>query len=126
MNRIQEKLQNRRQDIMNQKEQMIQTVTEREDEIARKVKHVCQEMIDKIETLAADIENPLMKDEKSLASLISCNVFRQDTDEECIKSLYFYNKLKMLASEYNTENQKELPFTFVNRDVPLFFWISCR
>lgn len=119
LNRIQEKLQNRRQDIRNQKEQMLQRVIEREDEIVREVKRVSQETIDKIETLAADIENQLMKNEKSLASLMSCDVFRQDTDEECIKSLYFYNKLKMLASEYNTENQKELAFTFVIRDVPL-------
>ena len=114
---LQGKLQKRRQDIENQKKQLIQQVRDREEEIVKEVKRVCQQTIDRILELANERECPMIKDEKILKTLIDSDLFLNETVEDCIKSLHFYNKLQTLNSKYSAEKHDDVPFTFVSRDV---------
>ena len=113
---LQGKLQKRRQDIQNQKKQLIQQVTDRQEEIVREVKRVCQQTIDRISELANERECPMIKDEEILKTLIDSDLFRNETVEDCIKSLHFYNKLQTLNIKYSAKKHDDVPFTFVSRD----------
>lgn len=59
----------------------------------------------------------MVKDEQVLNSFMSCKLFGKDSDEDCIKCFYFYNKLKMLGQTYGTEGHEGVPFTLVTRDL---------
>ena len=59
----------------------------------------------------------MIKDEKILKTLIDSDLFLNETVEDCIKSLHFYNKLQTLNSKYSAEKHDDVPFTFVSRDV---------
>lgn len=113
--RIEENIQKRRQEGKKQVEEMLQRVTATEEEIVKEVKNVCQQTIDQITNLAVEIENPMVKDEQLLNSFMSCNLFRKDSDEDCIKCFFFYNKLKMLGQTYGSGGQEGVPFTLVTR-----------
>lgn len=114
--RIEENIQKRRQEGKKQVEEMVQRVTATEEEIVKEVKNVCQQTIDQITNLAAEIENPMVKDEQLLNSFMSCNLFRKDSDEDCIKCFYFYNKLEMLGQKYGSGDQEGMPFKLVMHD----------
>lgn len=113
--RIEENIQKRRQEGKKQVEEMLQRVTATEEEIVKEVKNVCQQTIDQITNLAAEIENPMVKDEQLLNSFMSCNLFRKDSDEDCIRCFFFYNKLKLLGQTYGSGGQEGVPFTLVTR-----------
>lgn len=117
LNKVQENLQKRQVDLHLQKEQMVKLVTDREDEIVRKVKNVCQQTIKKITNLATEIESPLISDEEMLKSLMACDLFQKDSDKDCMKILHFYNRLKKLDCKYVTQNRDNMPFNFVTRDL---------
>lgn len=114
---IEESLQKRRQEVNKQVEEMVWRVTTREEEILTEVKNVCQQTIDQITKLATEIENPMVKDEQLLKSFMSCKLFGKDSDEDCIKCFYFYNKLKMLGQTYGSGGHEGVPFTLVTRDL---------
>lgn len=117
VNKVQENLQKRQVDLHLRKEQMVKLVTDREDEIVRKVKNVCQQTIKKITNLATEIESPLISDEEILKSLMACDLFQKDSDKDCMKILHFYNRLKKLDCKYVTPNRDNVPFNFVTRDL---------
>lgn len=114
--RIEENIQKRRQKARKQVETMLWRVATREEEMLREVKKGCQQTIDQITNLAAEIENPMVKDEQLFNSFMSCNLFRKDSDEDCIKCFFFYNKLKMLGQTYSSGDQEGVPFTLVVHD----------
>ena len=118
LNSIQMNLQQRRHDIRKQKDQIKQRVTDRENEISRQMKHICNQTIERISNLTSEIESPIMEDEKSLELLRNCD-FDMDTDQDCIKSFYFYRRFQLLDSRYKRQTQGDLPFTFVIPEVPL-------
>lgn len=116
LKKIEDNLQKRRQEVKKQVEEMVQRVTVREEEMVKEVKNVCQQTIDRITNLATEIENPMVSEETILNSLKTCILFRKDSDEDCIKCFYFYNKLKMLGQKYGSEDQEGAPFTLVTRE----------
>ena len=110
-------LQERQRYIEDQKNMLIQQVRDREEEIVKEVKSVCQQTIDRISKLANERECPMIKDEEILKTLIDSDLFRNETVEDCIKSLHFYNKIQVLNSKYSAEkHDDDVPFTFVSRD----------
>nr|XP_022288507.1 uncharacterized protein LOC111100716 [Crassostrea virginica] len=113
---LQGSLQERQRYIKDQKNLLIQQVRDREEEIVTEVKRVCQQTIDRISELANERECPMIKDEEILKTLIDSDLFRNETVEDCIKSLHFYNKLQTLNSKYSAEKHDDVPFTFVSRD----------
>lgn len=117
LNKVQENLQKRQVDLHLQKEQMVKLVTDREDEIVREVKNVCQQTIKKITNLATETESPLISDEEILNILTACDLFQKDSDKDCMKILYFYNRLKKLYCKYVTQNRENMQFNFVIRDL---------
>lgn len=117
LNKVQENLQKRQVDLHLQREQMVKLVTDREDEIVREVKNVCQQTIKKITNLATEIESPLISDEEILNSLTACDLFQKDSDKDCMKILYFYNRLKKLDCKYVTHNREDMSFNFVTSDL---------
>ena len=113
---LQGNLQERQRYIEDQKNMLIQQVRDREEEIVTEVKSVCQQTIDRISELANERECPMMKDEEILKTLIDSDLFRNETVEDCIKSLHFYNKLQTLNIKYSAKKHDDVPFTFVSRD----------
>lgn len=116
LKKIGENLQKRRQEGKKQVEEMLQRVTATEEEIVKEVKNVCQQTIDQITEQATEIENPMVRDEQLLNSILSCNLFRRDSDEDCIKCFYFYNKLEMLGQKYGSGDQEDVPFKLMVHD----------
>lgn len=117
LKKIEDNLQKRRQEVKKQVEEMVWRVTMREEEMVKEVKNVCQQTIDQMTHLAAGIENPMVKDEQLLKSFMSCKLFGKDSDEDCIKCFYFYNKLKMLDQTYASGDHEGVPFTLVTRNL---------
>lgn len=113
LKKIQENLQKRRQGVKKQVDEMVQRVTVTEEEIVKEVKNVCQKTIDQITNLATEIEVPMVRDEQLLKGFMSCNLFRKDSDEDCIKSFFFCTKLEMLCQKYGSGDQEGVPFTLV-------------
>lgn len=116
LKKIEENLQKRRREVKKQVEEMVQRVTDREEEIVKEVKNVCQQTIDQVTNLATEIDNPMVSEETILNSLKTCILFRKESDDDCIKCFYFYNKLKMLGQKYGSEDQEGVPFTLVTHD----------
>nr|XP_022288542.1 uncharacterized protein LOC111100742 [Crassostrea virginica] len=114
---LQGNLQERQRSIENQKDRLIQQVRDRQEEIVTGVKRVCQQTIERISELANEREYPMIKDEEILKTLIDSDLFRNETVEDCIKSLHFYNKLQVLNSKYSAKKHDDVPFTFVSREV---------
>ena len=118
INKIQDNLQKRRQGIRNQKQLMIQRVLDREEEIAKEVKNVCLQTTEKIVEVATNSESQILKDEDKLKSLMNQKLFRKETDEDCIQSVYFYNELKILSSTYDEKRlREEVSFEFMTQHV---------
>lgn len=113
---IGQNLQKRRQRVKKQIEEMVQRVTVRNGEIVKAIKDVGQKMIEQITDLSTDFENSMERDGQVLKSFMSCNLFRKDNDEDCIKCFYFYNELEMLGQKYG--DQEGVPFTLVTREFP--------
>lgn len=113
LKKIEENLQKRRREVKKQVEEMVQRVTAREEEMVKEVKNVCQQTIDQITNLAAEIENPMASEETILNCLNTCISFRKDSNEDCIRCFYFYKKLKILGQKYCSENQEGLSFSLV-------------
>lgn len=118
LNSIQLNLQQRRCDIRKQKDQIIQLVTDRENEISRHMKKICHQTIEQISNLTSEIESPIMEDEETIELLRNCD-FDMDTDQDCIKSFYFYKRLQLLGSRYKHQNTRDLSLTFVTPEDPL-------
>lgn len=64
LNKVQENLRIRQVNVHNHKELMIKHVTDREDEIVRAVKNVCQQTMKNITNLPTKIERPKIRDEE--------------------------------------------------------------
>lgn len=118
LNSILLNLRKRRSDLRNQKDQLIQHVTDRKNEISRQMKNIYHQTIERISNLTSEIESPIMEDEETLELLRNCD-FDMDTDQDCIKSFYFYKRLQLLDSRYKRQAQRDLPLTFVIPEVPL-------
>lgn len=117
LKKIEDNLQKRRQEAKKQIEEMLWRVTTREEEMVKEVKHVCQQAIDQIKNLAAEVDNPMVSEEAILNCLKTCILFQKDSDEDCIKCYYLYNKLKIIGKKYGrSEDQQGVPFTLVTRD----------
>ena len=118
LNSIQVNLQQKQCDIRKQKDQIIQRVTDRENEISRQIKNISHQTIERITNLTSEIERPIMEDEETLQLLRNCD-FDLETEQDCIKSFYFYKRLQLLGSRYKHQNQIDLSLTFVIPEVPL-------
>lgn len=114
---IEENLQKIKDRLKRQAEEMIQRVTEREDEIVKEVKNICQKTIEQIKHLAMEIENPMKDDEEILNRFTVCDKFKKENNEEFIKSLYFYNELKLLHDKYVKRVQIDVPFSLELREL---------
>lgn len=96
LKKIEENLQNNQDRLKRQVEEMIQRVTEREGEIVKQVKNVCQQTIEQIKHHATELKNPMKNDEETLSRFKDCDKFQKENEEEFVKSIYFYNELTFM------------------------------
>ena len=81
LNKVQENLQKRQVDLHLQTEHMVKLVTDREDDIVREVKNVCQQTIKKITNLATEMKSPLISDEEILNTLMASDLFKKNLEK---------------------------------------------
>lgn len=71
----------------------------------------------RLNNLAMEIKNPIKNDEEMLKRLTVCDKFKMENNEEFIKSLYFYNELRLLHDKYVKRDQNDVPFSLELRDL---------
>lgn len=109
LKQIDENLQNNQKRLKLQTEDMVQRVTEREEKIIKEVKNVCHQTIEPKTKLARETETSMRNDEIILKRFEGIE-FKKQNDEEFIKCLYFYDKLKLLHDKYVVRIQNVVPF----------------
>lgn len=114
---IERNIERRRQEIEQQVKEMTEQVKDRKVKILNKVKDVSKETLQRIKKLATEIQNPMVRDKEFLNSFSTLKLFQNDSEEECIKGLYFHNELKVLNKNYASQDQIDLRFSFVYRDL---------
>lgn len=114
---FEENIERRRQEIEQQVKEMTEQVKDRKVKILNKVKDVSKETLQRIKKLATEIQKPMVRDKEFLNSFSTLKLFQNDSEEECIKGLYFHNELKVLNKNYASLDQIDLLFSFVYRDL---------
>lgn len=116
LKQIDENLQNNQKRLKLQTEDMVQRVTEREEKIIKEVKNVCHQTIEPKTKLARETEISMRNDEIILKRFEGIE-FKKQNDEEFIKCLYFYDKLKLLHDKYVVRIQNVVPFSLESQDL---------
>lgn len=114
---IEENIKRRRQEIEQDVKEMTEQVEDRKVKILNKVEIVARETLQRITKLAKEIQKPMVRDVEFLNSFSTLKLFQNDSEEECIKGLYFHNELKVLNKRYASQSRVSVPFSFVYRDL---------
>lgn len=110
---IEENLKKRQESLQSQTESIIGSVEDREREIVTEVRNVCRQTIERIGNLTTEVEGRIRQDEDVLHRFLKIDLFRNVNDDDCIKSVYFYNELKRLVREHKRNMDDVIPFQFV-------------
>ncbi|XP_056016879.1 uncharacterized protein LOC130053564 [Ostrea edulis] len=110
---IEENLRKRQESLQFQTESIIRSVEDREREIVAEVRNVCRQTIERVGNLTTEVEGRIRQDEDVLHRFLNTELFRNVNDDDCIKSVYFYNELKRLVREHKRNMEDGIPFQFV-------------